>query len=57
MMRRKLIGLVLTGAVLLGGCTIEPPLYLRKSVQTKLILTTQVNIIPEPESTPSSSEI
>ena len=44
MMRRKLIGLVLTGAVLLGGCTIEPPLYLRKSVQTKLILTTQVNI-------------
>ena len=33
----------LIALVLLGGCTIEPPLYLRKTVATKVVLQTRVS--------------
>ena len=33
----------LIALVLLGGCTIEPPLYLRKAVATKVVLQTRVS--------------
>ena len=39
----KLISL-LTMVALLAGCAIEPPLYLRRPVTTKVVLTTSVNV-------------
>jgi len=39
----KLISL-LTMVTLLAGCAIEPPLYLRRPVTTKVVLTTKVNV-------------
>jgi len=42
-MRRTLLISAFAALLLLsGGCTIEPPLHLRKTVQTKVVLTTQV---------------
>lgn len=40
---RRFIPAALTALVLLGGCTIEPPLHLRKTVATKVELQTRVS--------------
>ena len=40
---KKLISLMLMGLALLA-CSIEPPLYLRRPVTTKLVLSTKVNV-------------
>lgn len=40
---RRFIPAALTALVLLGGCTIEPPLHLRKTVATKVVLQTRVS--------------
>ncbi len=44
MMRKSVISLVIVTALLAGGCTIEPPLYLRTPVNTELVLATRVDI-------------
>ena len=41
---RRLIGFVVAAAVLVAGCCIEPPLHLRKTVTTKVVLSTTVNV-------------
>lgn len=39
---KRLIWLLVTAAVLVAGCTIDPPLHLKKTVQTRVVLTTSV---------------
>ena len=41
---RRLISLVSLGVLFLGSCSIEPPLYLRRPVATRLVLSTHVNV-------------
>lgn len=43
MKRAKFISLLVLGIALVG-CSIEPPLYLRRPVTTKLVLSTKVNV-------------
>ena len=44
MKTRRLISLISLGLVFLGSCTIEPPLFLRRPVATRLVLATKVNV-------------
>lgn len=44
MSRKLLISLLLAVVVLSQGCSVEPPLYLRKTADTKIVLATQVNV-------------
>lgn len=41
---RSLIGLVILAAAMVAGCSIEPPLHLRKAIATKVQLTTKVQV-------------
>ena len=44
MTARRIISLVSLGILFLGSCAIEPPLFLRRPVTTKVVLATKVNI-------------
>ena len=44
MMSRRIISLISLGILFLGSCSIEPPLYLRRPVATRLELAPRVNV-------------
>lgn len=43
-MKRNALIWMLAAVLLLPGCSVEPPLYLRKSASTKIVLSTKVNV-------------